>query len=303
MSIEVIGSEHFQQSKEWRRARENTGNKTFSVGQYFVQKTKLPILKKSIGYMPKVDVLKIDYKTLVDLGEKEGCIVIQVDPINIYPAIVPQVDIRINPVTPVALQHNVVIDLKNTNEELLNSFKPKHRYNIKVAQKHGLNFSIDDTTDSFNKFLDLYAETEKRQKYTGRSRAYLKAVWESFKGKVYIAQVSKDSEVLVTWFLICHESSIYYAYGGSSDKFQNTMPSFLMVWEIIKWAKSKGYEYLDMMGITDPTLKKNRESGFTRFKLGWSNEYVKYADSFEIVINPMLYKLYKIVQFLRNFKK
>ena len=81
------------------------------------------------------------------------------------------------------------------------------------------------------------------------------------------------------------------------------MPTYLIQWAAIQWAKQQGCTRYDLWGIpdTDPqTLEaefKNRNDGLWgvyRFKRGFGGKYVKTIGAFDYVYNPLLYKLYKL---------
>ena len=64
-----------------------------------------------------------------------------------------------------------IIDISQSEEEILNQMKPKGRYNIKVAQKHGVAVSIcpiDRLNDGIEIFYDLYYQTAQYQKISYR---------------------------------------------------------------------------------------------------------------------------------------
>jgi lipid II:glycine glycyltransferase (peptidoglycan interpeptide bridge formation enzyme) len=86
------------------------------------------------------------------------------------------------------------------------------------------------------------------------------------------------------------------------------MASTLMMWEVIKFGKKLGLSKFDMWGA----LSKNPDPkdpwfGFHRFKQGFGPEHVEFIGSYDLVINPWQYQLYKIADKARwamlKFKK
>ena len=76
--------------------------------------------------------------------------------------------------------------------------------------------------------------------------------------------------------------------------YKNMMAPYLMHWEIIMWAKSRGYEYYDFWGI-DP----QKWPGVTRFKLGWGGRVVEYPGSFDMPISSFWYFVYNLARKIR----
>ncbi len=203
-------------------------------------------------------------------------------------------DLKLRTSLPVQYQHSTVINLEQTEEQFLESMKSKHRYNLKVAEKNAVEVEISDSNEALDTFLDLYKKTTLRQGYTGRSASYLKTVFETLKefnqDLVYIATARFEGKAISSWMLFVYEDTIIYPYGGSSDENRNVMATYKLVMEIFKWGKSKNKKYFDMFGID----AKNPEDGYSRFKLGFAGEEVKFADTFDIVYNRFVYFFYKI---------
>jgi lipid II:glycine glycyltransferase (peptidoglycan interpeptide bridge formation enzyme) len=81
------------------------------------------------------------------------------------------------------------------------------------------------------------------------------------------------------------------------------MPTYLIQWAAIRWAKQQGCTRYDLWGIPDAepeTLEtefKNRNDGLWgvyRFKRGFGGKHVQTIGAFDHVYNPLLYKLYKM---------
>jgi lipid II:glycine glycyltransferase (peptidoglycan interpeptide bridge formation enzyme) len=93
----------------------------------------------------------------------------------------------------------------------------------------------------------------------------------------------------------------WYMYGASTDEERNRMPTYLLQWEAMKWARSKGAEEYDLWGVPDEdekTLEANFETrhdglwGVYRFKRGFGGELKRAEQARDRVFNPLLYRLY-----------
>jgi lipid II:glycine glycyltransferase (peptidoglycan interpeptide bridge formation enzyme) len=99
----------------------------------------------------------------------------------------------------------------------------------------------------------------------------------------------------------------WYVYGASNNEERNRMPTYLLQWEAIRWAKSKGCEEYDLWGVPDENeemLEANFESrhdglwGVYRFKRGFGGELKRAAQALDKVYNPLLYWVY--LKFIGN---
>jgi len=56
-----------------------------------------------------------------------------------------------------------------------------------------------------------------------------------------------------------------------------------------------------MWGSLPPNYEpKHSWSGFTRFKEGYGTKFVEFIGSYDLVINPTLYKIYNAIYLLRE---
>jgi peptidoglycan pentaglycine glycine transferase (the first glycine) len=338
---------HLLQSSYWKEVKKNLGNKVYDFNGGWFQTTKLPFLNKYVGYVPRIDLhAGLNYESLYAEAKKANCIFVSIEPMNVqenYRLDQPVDNIMFAKGVPVQMQHNVILDLSQSEEELLSKMKQKHRYNIKLAEKNGVKVEISDSKESLDTFLALHEETVQRQKYNDRSSSYIKTVWETLnKPSAFSLQPSNNEQLAISneqssskdqvtsdksieeqaneltsqqsnkletkvaiayyenepisaWMLIGHNEILYYPYGGSSDKHRNVMATYLLVWEIIKWAKANGYKYFDLMGVLE-----DKSDGYSRFKTGFGGSEIKYMDTIDMVIDPLLYKVFKTLSFLRK---
>jgi lipid II:glycine glycyltransferase (peptidoglycan interpeptide bridge formation enzyme) len=84
----------------------------------------------------------------------------------------------------------------------------------------------------------------------------------------------------------------YYAYGAFDDEYKDRMAPVLGLWEIIKWAKDRGCKTLDMWGAEEGR-------GFSRFKEQFGPESVEMAGTYDLPINPLLYKIFRLSEEIR----
>lgn len=297
---------HILQSDLWKFTKENLGTKIVRSDNTLLYVLETPLGKK-VGYVPRPNQDEVDWDNLVETAKIENCIYVTVDPNNLKsesssPLKVGQ---NIKSGLPVHLQNNVIISLKESEDEILARMDRKYRYNVRYGIKNGIEVKFDNSEDSFETFLKNYLDTKERQNYFGRGEKYIRSVWESFKqkekedGKQYIqiAHAYFEGEALVSWFMFLYEDTVYYPYGGSSIKHRNLKATYSIVYEVLKWAKSQGFAYFDFWGIEEEI---GSNDGFSSFKLGFGGEQVEYQDTFDIIINPFWYRILKFGLFLRN---
>ena len=302
---------HPLQSLEWAEFRKKTGIKVIKGDGFQLTIHKIPHTLWTIGYLPKGPLPdKEMLEELEKIGREEKCIFIQIEPnvpvLRSLKGLQPSFH-------PLFTKYTFILDLTKSEQELLAGMHPKTRYNIKVAQKHGVKVVEDNSDEAFETYLKLTRETTKRQGFYAHTENYHRLQWQTLPHKIInrkssiINQLSShlllakyQKKILVAWTVFVYGDTLYYPYGASSSENRETMASNLMVWEAIRFGKKLGLKKFDMWGSLGPNPdKKDPWYGFHRFKEGYGGKLVEFVGSFDLVINPLLYQFYKIADRLR----
>ncbi|HVT01441.1 MAG TPA: peptidoglycan bridge formation glycyltransferase FemA/FemB family protein [Patescibacteria group bacterium] len=324
---------HPLQSYEWGEFRKKTGVKVIRralvkdkkiIDGFCLTLHKVPKTKYYIGYLPKGNPPTPQILEEVKrIGLENKCIFIQLEP-NMKAGTVLDVNkkyFRLQKAAhPLFTKYTFVLDMEKSETDLLANMHPKTRYNIRVAEKHKIKVKEDNSEAAFNDYLKLMLETTNRQGFYAHTPSYHKNLWEVLsknqdqKSKNQLTyhlinasyhpvttEESQDptpnpqSLTLTSWVLFVFHDHLYYPYGASSRQHRETMSNNLVAWEAIKFGKRLGLKYFDMWGALGPEPDKNDPwYGFHRFKQGYGAELVEFVGSFDLVIKPAAYEIYKV---------
>ncbi|MEZ4087697.1 MAG: peptidoglycan bridge formation glycyltransferase FemA/FemB family protein [Candidatus Gracilibacteria bacterium] len=192
-------------------------------------------------------------------------------------------------------ESTLIVDLTPSEEEILAQMKSKGRYNIKVAQKHGV--TITESHD-IEAFYSLFKETTSRDDFSGHPLTYYQNMVEATGARLFLAMYENKpiAGAIVTYF---NKTATYY-YGASSDQNRNVMAPYLLHWHIMQDAKNQGYTEYDLFGIAPENAKNHPWQGVTSFKLKFGGTRINYIDAQEIVYQPLWFWIMKIVKKLRR---
>lgn len=301
---------HPLQSFEWGEFRIKTGVKVVRralikngkiISGFSLTIHKIPKTKFTIGYLPKSDnPTKEILLELKKVGKENNCIFIQLEP-NILQSQKLKLETQnIKPsFHPLFTKFTFVLDLSKSEEELLKSFHPKTRYNIKVAQKHNVIVSEKNSQKAFDEYLRLTKETTTRQKFYAHTPDYHKKMWETLNQSsegltAHLLTAEYDKKTLTSWVLFVFHDTLYYPYGASSTEHRNVMASNLIMWETILFGKKLGLKKFDMWGALGANPDPNDPwYGFHKFKEGYGATHTEFVGSYDLVINPVMYQFYK----------
>jgi len=303
---------HPLQSWFWGEARKKMGVEVLRIAEIKNKKIQnvfqitfhpLPFSTKKVGYLPRsVFPSKKVLDFLYDYGKKNNLIFIKIEP-YVYQAETRNTKFEIkkykiqkspHPLFPSWTQ---ILDISKDENELLKNMHSKTRYNIRLAQKKGVVVKEESSDKGFKIFANLYFQTCKRQKYFGHNYHYHQIVWETLKEKIaHILIAYYKEEPLAAYQIWIYKNQAYYPYGGSSEKYRNFMGANLLMWEAIKLAKKLGAKKFDMWGSLPPNYsQKHPWAGFTRFKEGYGGKFIEMLGSFDLIINPLWYKIYSFI--------
>lgn len=305
---------HLLQTGEWGELKSAFGWKAVRIikGNVGVQILfrKLP-LGFTIGYLPKptfsnqLPFLDQELWREIDaVCKKNRAIFLKIEP-DLWQ------DIELNdlPITNYQLQmspHNIqpprtiIVDIKDSEEEILARMKQKTRYNIRLAEKKGVTVRSWDDIEAFHNMMLLTGE---RDGFGVHSREYYQRAYDLLRpkqmGELLLAEY--EGKPLAVLFVARNGNRAYYLYGASTNEERNRMPTYLLQWEAMKWAKARGGEEYDLWGVPDEeeaTLEANFETrhdglwGVYRFKRGFGGELRRAVQAMDKVYNRPLYLAY-----------
>ncbi|MBI2019588.1 peptidoglycan bridge formation glycyltransferase FemA/FemB family protein [Candidatus Daviesbacteria bacterium] len=328
---------HVIQSFEWGEFRKSLGIPVLRYGLYQNSKLvnafqltlrKIPFTNQCVGYLPKGPAPDKEFaEALRKIGKENKCAFIKIEPNvilndsegSLANASTSETSSEIlrnaqndNTDTsfrkspkPLFTKYNFVLDLTKSEAELLKNMHPKTRYNIKVAQKHGVKVEIKTDNEAFKIYLKLYFETTKRQGYHGHNQNYHRKVWETLKkeGMAKILIASYKGEPLTAWMLLNFKDTLYYPYGGSSKTHPEVMANNLAAWEAIKLGKKLDLKYFDMWGALGPDADlKDPWYGFHKFKMGYGGKLTEYIGTYDLIFNWPVYLAFTVIDRLTPIK-
>jgi len=205
----------------------------------------------------------------------------------------------------IQFRNTVIIDLDKSEDEMLAAMKQKTRYNIRLAQKRGVSVRTAQPQD-FSFMYEMYLETSLRDGFIIRDKPYYLDVWNLFyehdMARGLIAEV--NGEAVAGLFLFYVGNRAWYFYGMSTDKHKEKMPNYLLQWQAMCLAKSKGCDSYDLWGAPDEFIETDRLWGVFRFKQGLGGTVQRTIGAWDYVPRKGLYFLYQqILPRISNWRR
>lgn len=195
-------------------------------------------------------------------------------------------------VKPIIPKFTNILDITKTDDELLAQMKPKGRYNIKLAEKKGV-IVREGTPEETEEFYHLLEITTQRDGFHANGLEYYKSFITDLRFARFMVAVYENEIIAGGIFTYSGKQALYY-YGASANHKRNVMAPYLLQWEALRYGKTKGCTYYDFMGIADPQNGSDALAGVTDFKLKFGNGVTQFLPAYDIIFNPLKYRLYRL---------
>jgi len=274
-------------------------NKDKIKSAFTVSFHKVPKTKYSIGTLLRGPAIDDEIlKNIKKVAQEQNAVFVKFEPdISKEEMSMNFPDMQISP--KVAFYPNTfLIDLTKSEEDLLSAMHPKTRYNIRVANRYGVEVKEMTNDKGFEIYLKLLFDTTKRQGFYLHTQKYHRDMWKILKETdiPHIMLASYKGKVLSSFMLFKVKDQFFYPYGASLDIHREVMAPTLLMWESIKLGQKLKCKIFDMWGCLGSDAKESDNGfGFHRFKQGFNGQAFQYVGTYDFIINKPLYKLYNLI--------
>jgi peptidoglycan pentaglycine glycine transferase (the first glycine) len=190
--------------------------------------------------------------------------------------------------------NTLCIDLNPSENAILAQMRPKGRYNIRVAQRHGVSIVEDVSPQGIEDFLSIYQHTVTRHGLGARDQEYFHTLIPRLaalkRGSVFFAehQGLRVATVLVIYF--GHRAT--YFFGGSLATHREVMAPYLLHFQIMIKAKELGCQWYDMYGIAPQNDANHKWANISVFKRKFGGKDFSFVPM-DYIYDPIAYENYR----------
>jgi peptidoglycan pentaglycine glycine transferase (the first glycine) len=195
----------------------------------------------------------------------------------------------------VQYRNTITVNLTQTEDDLLAAMGQGKRRKVRYGPKHGVTVR-SGTLDDLPLLYAVYVETGRRDGFLTRPYAYYVDEWGSMLraglAHVLIAEVGS---VPVAHVILFHfGATCWYFYGASvsDSEMRKLMPTDLLQWEAMRWAKAHGYAVYDMWGAPNEFNEGDPMWGVFQFKRDFGGTVARTIGAWDYAPSGPLYTLY-----------
>jgi peptidoglycan pentaglycine glycine transferase (the first glycine) len=190
------------------------------------------------------------------------------------------------------------VDLNSSEHAILAQMKPKGRYNISVARRHGVSVVEDMSPQGTADFLDICGEMYARKNIGGFDPDYfhelIPILSSSRRGSIFFAEFQgvRIASALMVYF---GRTTTYY-HGGSRAVHRNVMAPYLLQFESMRRAKSLGCQCYDLFGVAPQDRPGDGWADISIFKRKFGGRELRLVPTLEYIYDADAYQEWKTIK-------
>ncbi len=304
------------QSKAWQILQDDLGEKSFFTKDKDYQ--FLAILKTTpVGnylYCPYGPVandnasFKTALKELNSLAVKNQAFFIRIEPFEeAFARVLPRNAKKSHDLNP---KETWLLDLKGKDEALRAKLPSRLLRYHKNAEKRGIVIETSHDPSDIHYLLDLQKALADKKGINTFSEKYLQTELSQPFATLYLVKYqnpeekSEQPQIIAAGLVFDDKATRYNLQGAQNEVGRSLHATGILTIQLILDAKEKGLKTFDFWGIAPDDAPKNHPwAGFTAFKKTFNGKEVRYAGTYDIVINSSKYHFYQLFRRINRLKR
>ena len=203
-----------------------------------------------------------------------------------------------------AAEHTVIIDLSQSEEQMLTNMRRQTRYEVRRADKLKIKVEKGNSEELFKEFHQVQVKTAKRQHFIPPDFKTLKAEREAFgkNANIYVAKTEDGEPIAYGLILVDGDEGEYYE-AASTDLNRKLPGAYALIWKVIRDLKKQGVKRFNLWGIAPEGQPNHKFAGVTTFKKGFGGDVISYVPAHDIVINRLKYAPDYVIETIRKKRR
>ena len=195
--------------------------------------------------------------------------------------------------------HTRLVDLAD-DEALLAGFDKDTRYAVRRSEREGVSVSVtEDGADqrAIDDLHGLVGETQQRAGFPMPPIERYRIAWRALggAGRAAILEARRSEQLLASGMVVITGDRSFYLFSGSRREERGEpkhYASYALQWAMMRLARDRGVRQHDLWGIAPPGAAADHPwHGVGLFKKGFGGREVAWAGSWDLVVDPALYRL------------
>ena len=196
------------------------------------------------------------------------------------------------------------------DEALLAGFDKDTRYAVRRAEREGVSVEVSQEADdlvAIDALHRLVGETQKRAGFPMPPLERYRVAWRALAGagRAVILEARREGELLASGMVVIEGDRSFYLFSGSRREERGEpkhYASYALQWAMMRLARERGVRTHDLWGVAPPgSGPEHAWHGVGLFKKGFGGREVTWAGSWDLVVDPTLYRIRAAAGILRGW--
>ena len=186
------------------------------------------------------------------------------------------------------------------DEALLAGFDKDTRYSVRRAEREGVVVETAedaDDTAAIDALHELVEDTQRRAGFPMPPLQRYRIAWRALAGarRAVILEARHEGALLASGMVVIEGDRSFYLFSGSRREERGEpkrYASYALQWAMMRLARDRGVRFHDLWGVAPAGAGPEHPwHGVGLFKKGFGGREVTWAGSWDLVVDPTLYRL------------
>ncbi len=164
----------------------------------------------------------------------------------------------------------MVLELPDSSENLMKSFKSKLRSQIRKPQKEGLTF-VWGSLDTAKDFYGVFSRNMRDLGSPVHSFGFITSVMQYFQSRAKMGIVYQGKDPIGAGIILLGKDTVCIPWASTLKEYNKLSPNMLLYWHFLEYASDNGFRYFDFGRSTpgEGTYKFKEQWGAQPVPLCW----------------------------------
>jgi hypothetical protein len=169
-----------------------------------------------------------------------------------------------------------MVDIEPDLDNIRKNLKKNWRNILNKGEKNALDVEIDLKLQSLGALLSNYIKDRMQKGYAGASVKFLSSLakYAAMENECVILNAKEDGETIASILIFIHGNGATYQIGWTTPYGRDKGAHHVLLWESIRYMKSRGITEFDLGGFNDET------AGIKQFKQGLGGQEIALIGSY-----------------------
>jgi peptidoglycan pentaglycine glycine transferase (the first glycine) len=187
------------------------------------------------------------------------------------------------------------LDLRGDDEQLLAQMKSKGRYNVRVAQRHGVVIEADNSAQGLADFLRIYRRTMVRHGLGAKPPSYFVRLLAAATPAATLLFARCRGRRIACALIVRFGRRATYFYGGSLLLHRQVMAPYLLHFDAARRARAAGCDWYDLWGVAPRGDTAHPWHAISEFKRKLGGVELDHGPTLDLVWDAAAYRRFEAV--------